>query len=243
MGPKAKISRLSNDSLGTLTARIIHNIDASTVVEVKTADFYDLTVAVYERYRTATTKGEKKKDDAIKVEFQNRKDIFGDIRKYLQGLQISPDEDTKTSANKVYTELTRFGRDFVNTKTADQSYIYSQIIAGLKKTELSADIQTVKLSAKVAQLETAHRNYEEQYMQWGDFKKAALPASKLRSEVESALKNLIDEMDWLIRKSPSEALKNLHTSIYARIDELNLSNNKNKPDETSDTKAGSENAA
>ena len=232
MGPKAKISKLSNDSLGALTARIIHNIDASTVVEVKTADFYDLTVAAYELYKSATTKTEKKKDDTINVEFQNRKDILGEIRKYLQGLQISPDEDLKTSANKAYTELNRYGRDFVNSKTADQSYIYSQIIAGLKKPELSADMLALKLNAKVAQLEAAHRSYEEQYMQWGDFKKAALPASKLRNEVESALKNLIDELEWLLRKSPSEALKNLHTSIYARIDEINLSNNKSKPDET-----------
>ena len=243
MGPKAKISKLSNDSLGTLTVRIINNVDASPVTEVKTSDYYAICIQVLENYKSATTKTEKKKDDAINVEFQNRKDIYGEIRKYLQGLLISPDEEIKTSANKVYTEMNRFGRDFVNSKTADQSYIYSQIIAGLKKSELSADLLSLKLTAKVTQLDAAHRSYEEQYMQWGNFKKAALPASKLRSDVESALKNLIDELDWLVRKAPTEALKNLQTSIYARIDEVNLTNTKNKPDETSDTKPEGEVAA
>jgi hypothetical protein len=243
MGPKAKISKLSNDSLGTLTTRIIHNIDASTVTEVKTSDYYALCVEVMGNYKTATTKKEKKKDDAINVDFRNRKDIFGEIRKYLQGLQISPDEEIKAAANRAYTELNRFGRDFVNSKTADQSYIYGQIIAGLKKPELSADMLALKLNAKVDQLEAAHSGYEEQYMQWGNFKKAALTASTLRNEVETALKNLLDELDWLLRKTPTEAVKNLHTSVYARIDEINLSKSKDKPDETSDTIAGGDTAA
>lgn len=243
MGPKAKISKLTNDSLGTLTARIIQNIDASTAEEVKNADYYDAVIAAFERYSTATTKREKKKVDSIDIEFQNRKDIFLEIRKYLQGLQISPDDEVKSSANKVYSELNRFGRDFVNNKTSDQSHNYKLIIDGLKKPELSVDLQIVKLTAKVVQFETAHRNYEEQYMQWGDFKKSALTASKLRSEVELTLKNLLEELDWLIRKTPSEALKNLQTSIYARIDEIFLSNKRNKPDETTDSKSGTENAA
>ncbi len=243
MGPKAKISKMSNYSLGTLTARIIQNIDASTVEEVKTADFYDLIVAAYEQYATSATKSDKKKVDTIDVEFQNRKDIFLEFRKYLQGLQISPDEETKASAKRVYAEINRFGRDFVNIKAAEQSHNYAMIIAGLKKSELSVDLQTLKLNAKVAQFEAAHRSYEKQFMQWGDFKKVALPASKLRSQVESALKNLFDEMDWMLRKTPSEALKNLHTSIYARVDEINLSNTTSKPDEPSDSKAGTESAA
>jgi ElaB/YqjD/DUF883 family membrane-anchored ribosome-binding protein len=80
-------------------------------------------------------------------------------------------------------------------------------------------------------------------MQWGNFKKAALTASTLRNEVETALKNLLDELDWLLRKTPTEAVKNLHTSVYARIDEINLSKSKDKPDETSDAIAGGDTAA
>lgn len=243
MGPKAKISKMSNNSLGTLAERIIQNIDASTVVEVKTADFYNLAVAVYERYKTAKTKSEKKKDDIIDIEFQNRKVIFLEFRKYLQGLQISPDDDVKTSANKIYTEINRFDHSFVSSKTADQSHIYGQIISGLKKPELTADVEKLKLNAKLLQFETAHRNYEAEYMQWGNFKKSAQSATMLRKDVESALKNLIDEMDWMLRKSPSETFKNLHTSIYARIDEINLTNIKNKTDETAASSVSDENAA
>lgn len=243
MGPKAKISKLSNDSLGTLTTRVINNIDASTVEEVKSSNYYAICVQVLENYKTATTRNEKKKDDAINFAFQNRKDIYVEMRKYLQGLQNSPDEEFKTSANKVYSELNRFGYAFVKNKTADQSYIYSQIIAGLLKSELYNDMQILKLSDKVAQLDTVHRSYENMFMQWGDFKKVAQPASLLRNEVESALKNLIDELDWMNRKAPSEALKNLHASVYARIDEINLSNPKNKSDETTDKKTGGETAA
>ncbi|MBP6611012.1 MAG: hypothetical protein KA206_07945 [Paludibacter sp.] len=234
---------MSNHSIGTLTTRIIQNIDASTVAEVKTADFYDLLVTAYERYITATTKGEKKKDDTIDIEFQNRKYIFQETRKYLQGLLISPDEEVKSSAKKVYTEINRFGRDFLYNKTGDQSHNYQLIIAGLKKTELTADIELLKLNNKVVQLETAHRSYEAQYMQWGDFKKVSFTASKLRSDVEFALKNLIAELEWMLRKTPSEALKNLHTSIYTRIDEINLSNIKNKTDESADPNTGTETTA
>lgn len=243
MGPKVKISKMSNNSLGTLTERIIQNIDASTVVEVKTADFYVLTVAGYERYKNAGTKSEKKKYYIIDVEFQNRKVIFLEFRKYLQGLQISPDEDVTISANKIYTEINRFGHNFVKSKSADQSHIYGQIISGLKKPELSVDIENLKLNAKVLQFETAHRNYEAEYMQWGNFKKSVQTATNLRKDVESALKNLIDEMDWMLRKSPSEAFKNLHTSIYARFDEINLTNTKNKTDETAASSDSDEKAA
>lgn len=243
MGPKGKISKMSNNSLGTLTERIIQNIDASTVEEVKTANFYELTVEVYERYITATTQSEKKKVDIIDLEFQSRKIIFLEFRKYLQGLQISPVEDIKTSANRVYSEINRFGRDFVTSKSADQSHIYGQIIAGLKKPELSADMQALKLDTKLIQFETAHRSYEEQYMQWGNFKIAAQSASKLRKDVELALKNVIDELDWMLRKSQSKELKNLHTSIYARIDEINLTNNKNRTDETAASSESDEKAA
>lgn len=243
MGPKAKITKMSNNSLGTLAERIIQNIDASTVVEVKTADFYNLAVAVYERYKTATTKSEKKKDDIIDLEFQNRKVIFLEFRKYLQGLQISPDDDVKTSANNIFAEINRFGRNFVNNKNADQSHIYSQIISGLKKSELTADVENLKLNAKVLQFETAHRNYEAEYMQWGNFRKSAQTATNLRKDVESALKNLIEELDWLLRKDPSEAFKNLHTSIYARIDEINLTNTKNKTDDAAASADSDEKAA
>lgn len=243
MGPKAKISKLSNNSLGTLTERIINNIDASTVVEVKTADFYTLCVQVYEQYKTATTKKEKQKTDDIDIAFQNRKFILAEMRKYTQGLQISPDEEMKTSANKLFAEMNRFGWDFVNLKSADQSHNYTLIIAGLKKPELTADLQALKLTEKVAQLEQAHRSYEECYMQWRNFKKAATTASQLRSQVEVALKNLLDELEWMLRKTPTEAMKELHTCIYARIEEVNLSKSKGKNDETPETSDGSENAA
>ena len=243
MGPKAKISKTSNKSLGTLTERIISNIDASPVTEVKTSDYYALCVQVLENYKTATTKKEKKKTDGIDIAFQNRKLMLAEIRKYLQGQQISPDEEVKSSANKLFAEINRFGSDFTNLKSADQSHNYSLIISGLKKSELTADLQALKLTEKVTQLEQAHRSYEEGYMKWGDFKKAAATASQLRSQLEAALKDLLDELDWLLRKTPTEAVKNLHTSVYARIDEINLSKSKDKPDETSDTSAGGENAA
>lgn len=236
MGTKTKISRLSNDSLGTLIVRITNSIDNCAIAEVKTADYYTHCVAICERYRAANTKNEKKKFENIDIEFIRRKEIYMETRKYLQGLLISPDAATKTSAQKLYAEIDRFGSRFFNRRKADQAYIYKQIIAGLNKAELATDVEALKLTNQLQQLEVAHRTYEISYMQWGDFKNAAIMASKLRSEVEVAIKNLLDEIDWLYKKNPSEELKNLRDSIYTRIDEINLAKSKNKvtPTDTTD---------
>lgn len=223
MGPKGKINRLSNNSLGILSVRIINCIDASTVVEVKTADFYNDCVQACERYKAANTRQEKSKFETIDIEFGNRKQILAEMQKYLQGLTISPDAAMKAAAGRLFAEVIRFGNGFAKGKNADQSYKYKQIIMGLKKPELLADLEALKLVDKLQQLETAHITYENLYMQWGDFKNTAITATKLRSELTVALKSLLDEIDWLQRKNSSVELTDLRNSIYARIDEMNLS--------------------
>lgn len=237
MGNKTKISRVSNDALGTLTVRIIKNIDASTVEAIKTSDYYTNCVQTLQNYRAAHTRNEKKKFDAIDIEFQRRKEHYLQIRKYLQGLLISPDAETKNTAQRLFAVINRFGSTFLRNRNADQSYNYKQIIAGLRHPDLVADIEALKLTAIVLQFETAHRSYENLYMQWGDFRNAAFTASKLRSALELCIKNLLDEIEWLHKKTPSEELNNLRNSIYARIDEINLAKSKNTASPTNNDNA------
>ncbi len=227
MGNKTKISKVSNDALGTLTVRIIEGIDASSVEAIKTSDYYTNCVQTLQNYRAANTRNEKKKYDAIDIEFQRRKEFYMQIRKYLQGLLISPDAETKNAAQRLFAVANRFGATFLKNRNADQSYNYNQIIAGLRNPDLLADIEALKLTEIVQQLETAHRSYETLYVQWGDFRNAALTASNLRSALELCIKNLLDDIEWLHKKTPSEELTNLRNSIHARIDEINLAKSKN----------------
>jgi hypothetical protein len=111
-------------------------------------------------------------------------------------------------------------KSFINIRKADLTQRYETIVEALKQPKYAADIEQLKLSDMLTELEEAHSTYESMYREWGDAQSLRIPSAQMRREMNTALKNIIDEVSFLSRKFPTEANIVLSKNIEQRFAEV-----------------------
>jgi predicted metalloendopeptidase len=116
-----------------------------------------------------------------------------------------------------------------------QSFRYIRIIEALKQPELSAALVKTQLAARVEELDSVQREYENQFSIRSTKLKVKVTASALRRELNEAIRLHIEELKWLAVQTGSEAIRKLCIEVNARVDDLTVSSQKN--DTVDDTEA------
>ncbi len=220
---KTKISRVNNDTLATLGMRVIDTVNESGIEEaIGSKQFLNLKEA-NARYQLSTNPiNLKLLSSKVEEKFRERNQLFTEIYTYVKGQTVADDAEVKTAALKVYEELTKFGINFSKLRQADMTMRYIRIIESLQQPEFAEVLVTTKLTAKLAALNTAQREYEDLYMGRGNRVAGKVAPSSIRKQMENALKKHLEETGFLYEKYETEAWKTLYANLRKRFDEVSI---------------------
>jgi hypothetical protein len=141
---------------------------------------------------------------------------------YVKSLLSWEDEETAEAAKQVFAALNMYGQYFSNLKIAEQSLRYIRIIEALKKPELEAALTKIQLTSKVETLDTIQRAYEDVYMGRRNSRLGFVSASAMRRELNNAIVQHVEELNWMATQTDSEELITLCETVDARIREVNV---------------------
>lgn len=221
---KSKANIIGTESLGTLGTRIIDTVYDSGIEEATTTKQFVELVDVNDIYHVslepANTKKESEKIDDL---FDKRAKLFCGIFIYLQGSLNSPDIEMQTAAQKILEQFNKFGRNFSRIKIADQTLHYGSIITGLKQDEYQPALEKTLLTNKITLLSQLHSDYESLYRQRGNSVANNVAPTKIRKQMEKAVKLYLDEVRWMANQKGTEQWKTLSMNVEKRFSEINPS--------------------
>ena len=221
---KSKVHKLSNKSVGILVLRLFEASVAANVALVINSKSYTALTEVNNRYQ-ASVDPTKYKDqtEAIDAKANERRAYFLLNYGYLKGLLNAPDAEQKAAAVRIFAVMNMYGRNFNNLKIAEQSFLFNRILEGLQKPELAADLETTRLTASVAELDRLHKEYETLFALRGNEVIGVVAPSTLRPQLNVAVNNFVEELQWMAQINDTEELKSLRDIVLMRVSEVNLS--------------------
>lgn len=218
---KSKIHKMSSETVATVGLRLIETIEKSGTEEVKNSIYFSQLKEVNNRYRKAIEPVDKATKMAISGFFDLRREVFANMYDMVRGLTSSRIASDKAAAVRLFSVLNMYGvKSFINIRKADLTQRYKTIVEALKQPKFAADIEQLKLSDMLTELEVAHSTYESMYRAWGDAQSLRIPSAQMRQEMNTALKNIIDEVSFLSGKYPTEANIVLSKNIEQRFAEV-----------------------
>lgn len=221
---KSKVHKLSNKSVGILVLRLFEASVAANVALVINSKSYTALTEVNNRYQ-ASVDPTKYKDqtEAIDAKANERRAYFLLNYGYLKGLLNAPDAEQRAAAVRIFAVMNMYGRNFNNLKIAEQSFLFNRILEGLQKPELAADLETTRLTASVAELDRLHKENETLFALRGNEVIGVVAPSTLRPQLNVAVNNFVEELQWMAQINDTEELKSLRDIVLMRVSEVNLS--------------------
>jgi len=120
MSYKTKANRIGNISLAALGVRIIDTVAKSGIDQATSSKQFIALQEVNSRYQASIVPGDEKQvSDSIKALFKSRRILFDDIYDYVKGQTKSPSPEVKEAAQRVFTQLNKYGRNYSNVQIAD----------------------------------------------------------------------------------------------------------------------------
>jgi len=221
---KTKASKVGIKSLGALGINVIATVNESGVAEATTTKQFLELVEVNNRYQDALEPVNLKEvSDAIEAKFEQRNGLFGTMYDYVNGLLKSPDAEMQVAAKPIFDHLNKYGKNFSKVKLADQTLQYNHIVGSLIEAEHQPALVKMQLVNKVAQFEQLHLDYESMYRKRGNSNVSYVAPTKLRIEMEKAVKLYLDEVRWMASQNDSEPWKTLSMNVEKRFLEMNPS--------------------
>ena len=225
----SKISKASNETVAMLSKRILEAVVKSDIQEAVNGKQYHVHADGWSI--SVSTKMDAVQRSAGKA----RKPMRVIMYVYAKGLCNAPDTEMAEAATQVFKALNMYGQFLSNLRRDVQSFRYIRIIEALKQPELSAALVKTQLAARVEELDSAQREYENQFSIRSTKLKVKVTASSLRRELNEAIRLHIEELNWLALQTGSEAIRKLCIEVNARVDDLTVSSQKN--DTVDDTEA------
>ncbi|MEI7503118.1 MAG: DUF6261 family protein [Paludibacter sp.] len=219
---KTKANKVGIESLGALSKRVIDTVNESEIIEAATTKQFLELVTVNSRYQDALEPvNQKEVSDAIDAVFEQRNILFGTMYDYVKGLLKSPDAEMQVAAKQIFDHLNKYGKNFSRYKIADQTLHYDHIVDSLKEAEHQPALAKMLLVNKVAQLDQLHLDYESLYRKRGNTAVHYVAPTKIRLEMEKAVKLYLDEVRWMASQNDSEPWKTLSLNVEKRFIEMN----------------------
>ena len=232
----SRISKASNESVAMLSKRVLEAVEQSNIQEALNGKAYMAHAELSSQFAKAAEKLKRKElSEPVNKNYNDRRDLFAAMYVYAKGLCNAPDAEMAEAAQQVFKALNMYGQFLGNLKVEVQSFRYIRIIEALKQPELAAALTKMQLTAKVAELDSVQRTYENQFADRSTKIKGNVSASSLRKALNEALKLHIDELNWLARQTDSEALRKLCFEANARVADLVMSSQRNGTEDETGT--------
>lgn len=232
----SKISKASNETVAMLSKRILEAVVKSDIQEAVNGKQYRVHAELSVKFQKAAEKQKRKElSESVNDYYGQRRSLFNAMYVYAKGLCNAPDTEMAEAATQVFKALNMYGQFLSNLRRDVQSFRYIRIIESLKQPELSAALVKTQLAARVEELDSAQREYENQFGIRSTKLKVKVTATSLRRELNEAIRLHIEELNWLALQTGSEAIRKLCIEVNARVDDLTVSSQKN--DTADDTKA------
>lgn len=232
----SKISKASNETVAMLSKRILEAVVISGNEDALKGKAYMAHAELSLQFAKAAQKLKRKElSEPVNKFYNDRRDLFAAMYVYAKGLCNAPDTEMAEAATQVFKALNMYGQFLSNLRRDVQSFRYIRIIEALKQPELSAALVKTQLAARVEELDSAQREYENQFGIRSTKLKVKVTATSLRRELNEAIRLHIEELNWLALQTGSEAIRKLCIEVNARVDDLTVSSQKN--DTVDDTEA------
>ena len=232
----SRISKASNESVAMLSKRVLEAVEQSNIQEALNGKAYMAHAELSSQFAKAAEKLKRKElSEPVNKNYNDRRDLFAAMYVYAKGLCNAPDAEMAEAAQLVFKALNMYGQFLGNLKVEVQSFRYIRIIEALKQPELAAALTKMQLTAKVAELDSVQRAYENQFADRSNKIKGNVSASSLRRALNEAIKLHIDELNWLARQTDSEALRKLCFEANARVADLIISSQRNGTEDETGT--------
>jgi hypothetical protein len=223
MNFRTKISKVNIKTLAALVLRIIDTVINSGIEAAKVSKRFLHLVDVNTRYQKAITLDEEANmKEAVKAKYNLRSELFLQMYAYLEGLLNSPDAEIKAASNLLFRQVNRFGKNFGKLRLADQTTQYVTIIEALKRPEFTAALLKTLLTQKLIEIDNAHKNYEQLYMDYGNSSNLKVAPSNLRKELSDAVKLYMDEVNLMASENDTAQWYTLCTNLQIRFDEVSV---------------------
>jgi len=228
---KSKANNIGIESLSTLGQRVIDTIINSVVEDAKKRKYFLQLVEVNERYRLSLSLPDYKDyTRKINEKLVQCEEAFLDSYDYLKGLQKSPDAEIKAAAVVLFSIVSQFGRKFRSIKAAERISRYGCILEGLQKPENEAAITATLLTEKLADFASSYEEHEILFRERGNVRSVNITASKMRNEMEEAVKLCLEDLQWQARVVGTEEWRVLCLNVEHRFDEMNVSRTLTQPE-------------
>ncbi len=220
----SRITKASNESVAMLSKRILEAVVQSNIQEALNGKAYQAHAELSLQFAKAAEKQQRKElSEPVNKHYNDRRELFATMYVYAKGLCNAPDAGMAEAAQMVFKALNMYGQFLGNLKVEVQSFRYIRIIEALKQPELTAALTKMQLTAKVAELDSVQRAYENQFADRSNKIRENVSASSLRRALNEAIKLHIDELNWLARQTGNEDLRKLCTDVDARVADVKIS--------------------
>jgi hypothetical protein len=235
---RSKTNKVNIKTLAALVLRIIDTVIKSGIESAKVSKRFLHLVDVNTRYQNAITLNEEANlKKAVKAKYDLRSELFLQMYAYLEGLLNSPDAEIMAAANLLFRQVNRFGKNFGKLRLADQTTQYVTIIEALKRPEFATALVKTLLTQKLIEIDSAHQNYEQLYMDYGNSSSLKVAPSNLRKELSDAVKLYMDEVNLMASENDTAQWYTLCTNLQIRFDEVSVTvARKSKTESTPDSK-------
>ncbi len=229
---KSRINHLENNGAGVLSLRVIDSVNNANLSKFLDFPSFLNLISVNERYQSALAPTDK---DVLSEETKSlnvqRKYLFWKLYDFSKGLIKSPDTKMAEAASTIFRILNLYGRSFVHRKLVDQAISYIRIINELLKPENAEALTTMGILESVTLLDNVQKEYETQYFALGKLTSENDVPSKLRKEMDNALKLLYDtvRIEAVITKDTKTIA--LFNNLMLRLAEVEISYPKKKSDD------------
>ena len=160
----SRISKASNESVAMLSKRVLEAVEQSNIQEALNGKAYMAHAELSSQFAKAAEKLKRKElSEPVNKYYNDRRDLFAAMYVYAKGLCNAPDAEMAEAAQQVFKALNMYGQVLSKLKLDVQSFRYIRIIEALKQPELVAALTKMQLTAKVAELDSVQRAYENQF--------------------------------------------------------------------------------
>ena len=211
---------MRSEDVATVGMRVIETIEKSVAEEVKNSLLFTQLIEVTNRYRKAIGPNDKEEKAAIKEKFQFRKQLFNNFYNFVAGLKLSKDPTVTAAATSVFSVLNMYGGlGFKDLSRTAHTQRYTTIVETLNQPEYTAAITKLNAGDFLGELADANTAYETVYQAKGNELSMRIPSNEMRTEMNNALKGIVDELRLFVRKYPTDVNNELVKNVDQRISE------------------------
>lgn len=221
---KSIISKISTQTLGALSLRVIENVNNSGITEAINSSVFQSLITLNNEYQTSLAPVNIKVLSAeVNEKYDERNSSFKKLKDYISGMLNSDSDEVSAAAKKVYAVITMYGTNFSNLKKTDRTLRYIRIIETLKSDDYADALEKTSITERVNTLDTLQREYETVYMSKGSKVASQTAPSNIRKSLETGLKNLIDAFEVFQNQYQTDAWTTLYADLVKRVEEVSSS--------------------